>query len=328
MPPIALLRALHIAATLVIGGAIAFDLLVLGRGARAIRDAAATDDTRRWLRRVAAGAVVVALLSWGGWLALVAIGMSGLPPAQALAPEVLRTVIARTTFGHVWAIRVVLLIAVAACLATPPRSRGRGAVVRDAIAAVAGAALVGSLAATGHAVAADATHLWVDLAHLVAAALWLGMLPPLCFVVHRASAQARAGSLEFASDAVRRFSPPALAAVVVLAATGVANAAWLVDSPADLASTRYGVLLLAKLAVFALMLLIALINRIWWTPRLAPQAAPAETDPILAMRRLRRNVVAELLLAAAVLLLVGVLGITAPPSSRKAMQQMHGMERP
>jgi copper resistance protein D len=318
MPLISLLRAIHIAATCAIGGAIAFNLLVLGRGGHAIADEAA-QQVRRRSRRLVAAAIVVALLSWCGWLALVAIGMSEQPPAQALAPSVLRTVVTRTTFGHVWAIRLVLLLLLAAGLAARP-SRST---LRDALVAVAGAGLVASLAACGHALASGTAHLFVDAGHLVGAALWLGMLPPLLLVVHRATADAAPGSLDLAAAALRRFSPPAMAAVVILGLTGMANAWWLMGSPVNLTTTGYGRLLLAKLALFALMLLLALANRTRLMPWL-DGPAPAR-DRLLAIRRLRRNVVAELLLGAAVLALVGVLGVTAPPAHAPAMHRMGDM---
>jgi copper resistance protein D len=318
MPLISVLRAIHIAATCVIGGAIAFDLLVLGRGEFALAGTA-SDRMLRSLRPLAAAAIVIALLSWCGWLAEVAIGMSGLPPAQAIVPAVLRTVVTRTAFGHVWAFRLALLLLLAAGLAVRP-SRST---VRDALVAAGGAGLVASLAACGHALASGTAHLFVDAGHLVGAALWLGMLPPLLLVVHRATAGAAPGSLDLAAVALRRFSPPAMAAVVVLGLTGMANAWWLMGSPVNLTTTGYGLLLLAKLALFALMLLLALANRIRLMPWLSGPT-PAR-DRLVAVRRLRRNVVAELLLGAAVLALVGVLGVTAPPAHEAGMHRMDDM---
>jgi copper resistance protein D len=322
MPLISLLRGVHIAATVVIGGAIAFDLLVLGRGERTVGDAVAADSIRGWLRRLAAAGVIVGVLSWAAWLAVLAISMSGQPPAQAWTPGVLRTLISRTTFGHVWAIRLVLLLVLPACLPPRPAAREARWTLRDAMAAAGGIGLAGSLAATGHALGTHAAHLWADAAHLVGAALWVGMLPPLALVLGRAAAAAPPGGLEFAAAAVRRFSAPAMVAVIVLTASGVANAWWLLDSPGELVSTRYGLLLLAKIALFGLMLVLAAVNRIWWTPRLEARAGAG--DRLLASRRLLRNVMAELLLGTAVLFLVGVLGVTAPPSHEHTMH--HGQE--
>jgi putative copper resistance protein D len=321
MPLITLLRAFHIAATCVIGGTIAFDLLVLGRGPNALTGAAA-EQVRRWLGRLLAAAIVVALLSWCGWLAEVAIGMSGLPAAQALAVPVLRTVVTRTSFGQVWAIRLLLLLLLAAGL--PALSPQRRFGVRDAAMAVAGAGLVATLAACGHALASARAHLWVDAGHLIGAALWLGMLPPLLAALPRVTAGAAPGCLELAATALRRFSPPAMLAVAVLAVTGVANACWLVGSVSDLVTSGYGRLLLAKLALFAVMLLLALANRLRLMPWL--DRAAASGDRLAAIRRLRRNVVAELLLGAAVLAFVGVLGVTAPPAHERAMEVMPGMD--
>ena len=92
-----------------------------------------------------------------------------------------------------------------------------------------------------------------------------------------------------------------------LIVTGTASAWYTVGSVPGLFGTSYGRLLLAKLALFTAMLALACANRLRWTPRLA-----AGGEAGIARRRLRRNAIAETSLGAAVLGLVGVLGVTAP----------------
>ena len=70
--------------------------------------------------------------------------------------------------------------------------------------------------------------------------------------------------------------------------------------------TVYGRLLTVKLALFALMLALATINRLWLTPRLAA----ASTERAAAM--LISTAAIELLLAIAVFALVGALGTQHP----------------
>jgi putative copper resistance protein D len=75
----------------------------------------------------------------------------------------------------------------------------------------------------------------------------------------------------------------------------------------------YGALLLAKIALVASMLGFAAMNRWVLTPRLGAG------DPSAAIA-LRHNAIAEIVLGALVVALVGLLGITAP-----AMVPMAGM---
>jgi copper resistance protein D len=74
--------------------------------------------------------------------------------------------------------------------------------------------------------------------------------------------QTRAGP-SFAGDATRRFSAMGIVIVVVVFATGIVNAWILVGSWHALIVTGYGRLLILKLALFAIMLLIAAANRFW-----------------------------------------------------------------
>jgi len=227
--------------------------------------------------------------------------MSGLSPAQALSRETLGTVLAQTLFGRVWMIRFVLAAALAATLVL---ARRRAAL--DTANALLAAGLLASLAWAGHAAAergADrVVHLSADAAHLLAAGAWLGALLPLARLL------AGSPAIELAERATRRFSIMGIACVSVLILTGTASAWYTVGSVPALFGTSYGLLLLAKLALFAAMLALAAANRLRWTPRL--RAAGGEA--LLALRRLRRNAIAETSLGVAVLGVVGALGVTVP----------------
>jgi putative copper resistance protein D len=65
-----------------------------------------------------------------------------------------------------------------------------------------------------------------------------------------------------------------------------------------------------KIVLFAAMLLLAAANRFWLTPRLAPLL---HTDvQINALRLLTRTTIIEIILGAAVIAIVGALGILHP----------------
>ncbi|MGP3634745.1 copper resistance CopC/CopD family protein [Streptomyces sp. 24-1644] len=106
----------------------------------------------------------------------------------------------------------------------------------------------------------------VDVLHLLAVAAWLGGLAALLVALYRTP------SVE--SSAVRRFSRMAFASVVVLAATGIYQSWRQVGSWSALTGTRYGQLLLVKVALVAVLVGVAWISR-RWTSRLTESVEPA-----------------------------------------------------
>ncbi|HTY50701.1 MAG TPA: CopD family protein, partial [Steroidobacteraceae bacterium] len=112
-----------------------------------------------------------------------------------------------------------------------------------------------------------------------------------------------------------RFSSLGPWVVAVLALTGVINA-WALIGPASwraILGTQYGLVLLAKLLLFAGMLVFAAHNRLRLTPGLeAALAAAAGSGP--ALRALRASLLAETVLAVLVLAAVAWLGTLEPPS--------------
>jgi hypothetical protein len=70
-----------------------------------------------------------------------------------------------------------------------------------------------------------------------------------------------------------RFTPFGLACVLVLAGTGLAQGAELIGSQAALFGTPYGQLALLKVSLFAVALVLAALNRLRLTDRLASGVA-------------------------------------------------------
>jgi putative copper resistance protein D len=97
-------------------------------------------------------------------------------------------------------------------------------------------------------------------------------------------------------------------AVATLIGTGLVNSWFLVGSPSNLLTTTYGQLLLAKLAMFAGMLVLAASNRFWLLPSLQDKSG----DKPAALDRLFYHVLGEQLLGAMVLFIVSILGTLRP----------------
>ncbi|MET4384857.1 putative copper resistance protein D [Bradyrhizobium sp. F1.4.3] len=295
--PLVATRAVHFAATAITVGDVVFRTAIAAPALRP--EATVPTPFATPTLRVSWIGLAVAVISGGIWLLLQAVSMSGMP-LEALTADVLSTVINETQFGQVTTVRAGLAIWLAACL------------VYDRVPIVqwlgfaAGLAFVASLAWCGHAGStvgeAGDLHLAADALHLMVAAAWIGGLASLILFL---AAACRSKAVSLARDVVGRFSIMGMVSVVTLVATGLINTVILVGSVHALFVTGYGQLLLLKLVLFALMLILALINRFSVTPRLAPSGNDA-------LRRLTRNSTIELALGLAILTVVGGLGTMHP----------------
>ena len=299
-------RAVHFATTLWLFGEL---LLACALSARRGSDAppGPGDALRRRMPRVARVGIAAGIASYVAWLAAVAATMSGLPLAGAIEPSMLGVVVGDTLFGRVWIARLGLACVLLLALSRRTTLLGRRALAASTL--VAGVYLA-SLAWTGHAAAAEGPwrdgQIASDVVHLLTAGAWLGALPALVYVLRTAH------SIDDAAWAARRFSVLAIACVSVLILTGIGNSWFLVGSIPALFGSRYGTLLLAKLALLAAMLCLAAVNRLILTPRLSAGDRPA-------LRALRRNAMVEIGAGLLVVAIVGVLGITVPAAHQSTL---------
>ncbi|MEV7795332.1 copper resistance protein CopC [Streptomyces sp. NPDC087512] len=113
----------------------------------------------------------------------------------------------------------------------------------------------------------------VDVVHLLAVAGWLGGLTALLTALYRAPAD-----MPVPASAVSRFSAVAFGSVVTLVLTGVYQSWRQLGSWSALTDTRYGQLLLVKIALVVVMVGVAYLSR-RWTARLTPTAPAATPEP-------------------------------------------------
>ena len=262
-------------------------------------------------------------LGWASWsvllgaavlqLGLTAADMSGLPLAQVCSGPVLGSVLGSTIFGAVWKVRMGLLAAtlvVGWSIGATQRDGGRTrlSAILEVAAAWLAAALLATLVWSGHAHASD-KHAWllpVDLLHIVAAGAWPGGLLPLALLL--AQARRDPNLVSSALTVTRRFSRLSVAAVGVLALSGLLNSVGLVGTLSALWPSVYGRLILCKVALLAGMVEFGAVNR-----RMIRQDETASAPQIL--RSLWRNVAWESALAVCVLLATEALAMNAPPAS-------------
>jgi uncharacterized membrane protein YraQ (UPF0718 family) len=108
-----------------------------------------------------------------------------------------------------------------------------------------------------------------DAVHLLAAGAWLGGLFALLALLRSRPHDGFAGEI---GRVLMRFSGMGYGAVAALVGTGLINTWCLVPSLAHLATALYGQLLIIKLALFALMLFLAVLVRLTYPAKLVEEA--------------------------------------------------------
>ena len=244
-----------------------------------------TADDRR--HRTMAASAAVTVLSGLAWFFFSTASMAG---DMASALPTIPTVFFETDFGPIWAVR--LLVALALCAEPLRRTRRTQAVLAGL--------LLASLALTGHGHMNHGFLGWVhsanDAVHLLAAGAWLGALSAFLLLLRSAPQDPRTGR------ALSDFSTTGSIAVAAIVASGVGNACFTLGSLTPLFSTLYGRLLLLKVGLFAGMVILAAFNRFRLVP--AFKAMPGSA----AVHRLRAHIVGEQLLGMVVLLIVAAIG--------------------
>ena len=301
-------RFLHYVAVTTLAGASLFPLYAHPRG-----DGQQPIALTRRIQAMLFIVANVALLSGILWFVFTVANMSGTLDG-VLDREMLSTVLSETSFGNVWIVRLVLSVVMIVVIWNrfDPMSSPR----RDVIAPVLAAALLISLAGVGHSQVeegmAGMVHVVSDAAHLLAAGAWLGGLVPLVLIL---SSYDRDREVPPATDhldhVLMRFSGMGYVAVAILIGSGLVNSWYLVGNITALPTTQYGQLLLAKLALFAGMLLLAVINRFWLVPSMSKARAQGAGSSFRT-DRLRTHVLGEQFLGLVILMIVSVLGTIRP----------------
>ena len=249
------------------------------------------------------------LLLSASWLLLMASSMAEVPlwPVDRAAIDGL---LSGSAIGTAWKVRMIGLL-IAGLAAT----RARWLPVVAASSAVA----LASLAWTGHGSVGERMpgwgHLGADILHLIASSAWVGALVGLILLVSRPVARIDREHLDLTHRALHGFGAVGTIVVATIVVTGLINSWFMVGigNLATLATTLYGQLLLAKLALFAVMLALAALNRFRLTPSFERSIAAA--DHRGALGTLRRSLAAETACVTVILALVAWLGTLAPPAS-------------
>lgn len=226
---------------------------------------------------------------------------------------------AGTRFGQMWLLRLGLT-AVLPLLLTQLRKAFRPSLLYAGVAVAVGLACTTSLISHSAALLLDSTVATaVDLAHTLAAAIWVGGLVYLAVAVAQARQLAEDARTWLTLNLIVNFSVLAAVAVGILLLSGGYLAAQHVGTWTALLGTLYGRLLLGKLGLALLAFALAGANLMLIKPRLSKlYDAEATGGAVTAvLRRFRLLVTAEAVTALLLILAAGFLsdtqrGIDAP----------------
>ena len=248
------------------------------------------------------------LLSGGGMIALVA-AMTG-TSLWAVDGSAFREIVTQSAIGSAWVVRmaaVAIALLAALALGRSPHL-ARYCLLASAVLAIA------TLVWTGHAGATEgwtgSLHRLSDIVHMLAAAVWIGGIAAFAWLLFQPLAQQSDAQIRIAHRALEQFSRVGTLAVGLIVLTGIINSLSLMGLPHPYAlfASRYGQLLLIKLALFAAMLMLAGVNR--W--RLTPALGAANGNPVPALRGLRQSLVLETSTVLTILAVVAWLGTLEP----------------
>src|SRR4051795_8056683 len=276
--PIVLARWVYYGAVMILFGSSLFPLYAL----------AGRDPTPALLpRAVNVTLAVAALVAAFGWLLGFTATLVG-PDGWA---DTLQAILLESSFGTVWIVRLTgaLLLLGATLLRYPVRIAAPSLI------------LLACEGGSGHAAAWGLAGSITMVVHVVSASAWIGGLVPLGRFVR--AAQQHRYSITEAHVVLLRFSHLGLAAVSLIAVTGVVNT-WRMLAMAPDPIDAYGRVLLAKVALFGLMLVLAVTNRYWLMPQFGGPGWP--------LGFLVCTILMEQTLAAGVLLAVSALGLMDP----------------
>lgn len=233
-----------------------------------------------------------------GALALIGAGVSTLGFGLLVAAmsggvpdyELVRMIAVETPLGNATLLRIGLLL-----LAIPASLAGPLAVLPLAAVALA------TLAWSGHGAAGEGMAGWLQLGatvvHLLAGSAWAGALLALLVMT---SARVSIARLHAAFAGFATFGT---LLVIAIATTGLLNTLMLLGTDPGAWNQLYAGLLMAKVALFGVMIGVAALNRLYLTPALAQHGGRIAIGSSLAI---------EGLLAISIIAIVSWLGTLSP----------------
>ena len=255
--------------------------------------------------------VLVALVATIVSLMIQAVAVAGPASVDQLLASA-ATIITSTRLGMDWVLRVAAICAAFLFLNFPStRKAWIGALANGGF-----LLLTTSLASHGAASSAyvPAVNLASDWLHLLAVSVWVGGLVHFALIL--TSANGMKQSRGVFAVLIRRFSSLAVLSVGVIGITGLYSLLLEVGSLSALFSTGYGVLLLAKISLFAPMILLGAVNQFKVFNGLTSDTASSHPESLLG--RFNISLRTEVALGMIILVIMGILTASSPAAQTAA----------
>lgn len=241
-----------------------------------VQRAANASSELRFKRWFALPTLFILLLANLGVLVGQALQLTSGNLVQALSPTLLFGLAANGRFGTFWTMRLLVLFLAFLLAIVTFVARSRSRIVEEILSwsnLILALALLIAVALSGHAAAVSGNlgilAVLSDWLHLLAASLWIGGMLYLAFVYLPVLSHAWLERNQALLTTLARFSPLAIAGVVIMTVTGPFNATVHMESFNQLLTTAYGRALLVKVLLVGVMLLTSALHVGLLRPRLA-----------------------------------------------------------
>jgi copper transport protein len=259
------------------------------------------------------------LAGFAGALAVVALlnigfqgaAAGGIGIVDAFSWDVYSNVI-DTRYGEMMLLQAALAVTLALTAIALRHTENRDRRALSVLTLALGTAMSLTPSLSGHASTAGTLAQVSDVAHVIAAAVWTGGLGFLVLGLMLA----REDRWPLATRAVPRFSNMAVVSVIVLLAAGITNGYLQVRTWSALWETKYGLLLLGKVALVLPLLALGAYNNRYAVPRLRAGIAS-----VLERRRFLRAAGVELGIMVSIVGVTAVL-VNAEPARTEAAMEM------
>lgn len=230
--------------------------------------------------------------------------------ANAWNPAVWVEIVQQTQIGHIWAARMLLAIVLFYAVVKMQSSiRTRGHYVLWAMLAAL-PLIAGTLMSHSSADEMSFTAIAPYAIHILLAGIWFGALPAFLLILFNLRKEFGITATQTAVDYLKKFSALALPVMILLMLTGVVVTDRLVDEKYyALVSSPYGWLLNIKLAILAVVLVIAYQARNRWLPLLGQRENESGDESSVHLRQWVRI---EFVLALLLVLFATILANTLP----------------
>ncbi len=177
----------------------------------------------------------------------------------AFQPSLLKETLQLSVFGYVWMTQMVLIITLMVVTYVALKREKLSSFKIWTIPLVFFIGLLIMKAMNSHAYGLKYKEIAVmmDFLHLLAASLWIGGLSAIVLLLPKDHEN---GKWTMYWDAIQRFSPWAICAVILLFVTGLFNSTFFIPTIHSLFDTKYGLALLTKFLLFIGMGILGLIH--------------------------------------------------------------------